>query len=369
VSDAASNVVSMPTPIAAGLARTVEELESAIGGDELASYVHFWHGEPRADGALTPDCFSQWWPAAFDQFGVTFATAEHYMMWRKAVLFGDDAAAERVLATPSPSVAKAIGRRALGFDDELWLKYRWGIVVAGTFAKFAAHQELRQFLLATGHAVIVEASPTDTIWGIGLGENDKDAANPGQWRGLNLLGFALMEVRALLRDATPIAAATIGRVPEMYGVRDLVGDRLAREQNGHEFHGGWHVGWAWGHDRGTCFLDLLTEHRHPGMHAERIFADGRTEAIETPGEFRRVGDTPDEDARLERAFLDRNNAAYDSLRQRGLLPPSGANLPSQDINEYCFVVAIHSGAGLRGPFQASRKPAAETFSTLGRAPT
>ncbi|MDJ0633261.1 MAG: NADAR family protein [Xenococcaceae cyanobacterium MO_188.B29] len=80
----------------------------------------------------------------------------------------------------------------------LSLEYRSPIVVKGNLAKFSQKEALKEFLLNTKERILVEASPRDRIWGIGLGQNNPDAANPYQWQGLNLLGFALMEVRDIL---------------------------------------------------------------------------------------------------------------------------------------------------------------------------
>ncbi len=128
-----------------------------------------------------------------------YATAEHYMMVQKARLFGDADAARRIFDTAHPSDAKRLGRGVLGFDDVRWREHRFEIVVAASYAKFSQHEELGAFLLATGDRVIVEASPRDTIWGIGLGQTNAAAGDPTRWRGLNLLGFALMKARAQLR--------------------------------------------------------------------------------------------------------------------------------------------------------------------------
>ena len=87
-----------------------------------------------------------------------------------------------------------------GFDEQLWVERRYDLVVTGNLAKFSQHQDLRDFLLSTGTRVLVEASPRDGIWGIGLAADDDRASSPENWPGLNLLGFALMEVRHQLRS-------------------------------------------------------------------------------------------------------------------------------------------------------------------------
>ncbi|GAA4636501.1 hypothetical protein GCM10023196_086510 [Actinoallomurus vinaceus] len=129
-----------------------------------------------------------------------YATAEHFMMAGKARLFGDAEAEKRVLADDDPGKAKGAGRKVRGFDEETWAAHRYGLVVAANEGKFGQQPALRDFLLGTGDRVLVEASPYDTVWGIGLSASQPEAARPSQWRGLNLLGFALMDVRAALTE-------------------------------------------------------------------------------------------------------------------------------------------------------------------------
>ncbi len=130
--------------------------------------------------------------------GVEYATAEHWMMAGKARLFGDAEAERAVLAAKHPAEAKKAGRLVRGFDEETWRRERFGLVAEGSVHKFRAAAELRGFLLATGDRVLVEASPVDRVWGIGLAAADAGAEDPERWRGLNLLGFALMEARERL---------------------------------------------------------------------------------------------------------------------------------------------------------------------------
>jgi ribA/ribD-fused uncharacterized protein len=129
------------------------------------------------------------------------------MMAGKARLFGDADAERRALAAGHPSQAKKAGRLVRGFDEDIWARERFRLVVEGSVHKFAAHPELREFLLSTGGRVLVEASPVDRVWGIGLAADDEAAADPQRWRGPNLLGFALMEARERLRADAPPAQA------------------------------------------------------------------------------------------------------------------------------------------------------------------
>ncbi|MFG2134310.1 NADAR family protein [Streptomyces sp. NPDC048751] len=174
-------------------------LEEVRAGARV-KYLHFWGHRPRPDGRVGASCLSQWWPSPFTVDGVEYATAEHWMMASKARLFGDADAERKAVAATSPAVAKKAGRLVRGFDESVWERERFGIVVEGSVHKFAAHADLREFLLGTGGRVLVEASPLDRVWGIGLAADDERAAHPEHWRGPNLLGFALMEARERLRD-------------------------------------------------------------------------------------------------------------------------------------------------------------------------
>ncbi|HVK20308.1 MAG TPA: NADAR family protein [Actinokineospora sp.] len=164
----------------------------------MPDYVLFWGHRPLPDGRIGKPCLSQWWPAEFVVDGTRYPTAEHFMMAGKARLFGDDAIAEKILATDSPREVKDLGRAVSGFDADRWTEHRYPIVVAGTYAKFSQNPALAGYLIGTGDKVIVEASPVDPVWGIGLAADHPDARTPAKWQGLNLLGQALMEVRARL---------------------------------------------------------------------------------------------------------------------------------------------------------------------------
>lgn len=180
------------------LPRSVPEAVAAELAGLPLRYLTFWGHRPARGGGVGRGCLSQWWPAEFTEDGRLYRTAEHYMMAHKALLFGDGTAAEKILAAASPGEAKALGRAVGGFDEETWAAHRYDIVVRGNLAKFGQHPELKEFLLSTAGRVLVEASPLDRVWGIGLSADDPAAASPATWRGLNLLGFALMDVRDTL---------------------------------------------------------------------------------------------------------------------------------------------------------------------------
>ena len=181
--------------------RTVEDLRRAIDRGETPKYLFFWGHQPNADGSVGKGCFSQWFEASFDAGSHRYATAEHFMMAEKARMFGDSATRDRILSCRTPAEAKKLGRSVQGFDDAVWAQARFEIVVCANEAKFSQNRALRDYLLTTGDRVLVEASPVDRIWGIGLAADDERALDPRAWCGLNLLGFALMEVRARLASS------------------------------------------------------------------------------------------------------------------------------------------------------------------------
>ncbi|WP_051852949.1 NADAR family protein [Streptomyces aureocirculatus] len=178
--------------------RSVEALLSARQAGRRLKPLYFWGHTPRRDGSLGPSCFSQWWPSPFTSDGVTYATAEHWMMAAKARLFGDTDAERAVLAARTPAEAKRAGRLVRDFDETVWAQERFEVVVEGSLLKFASDDALRTCLAATGDRLLVEASPLDPVWGVGLAADDPAIENPETWRGSNLLGFALMEARARL---------------------------------------------------------------------------------------------------------------------------------------------------------------------------
>jgi ribA/ribD-fused uncharacterized protein len=178
--------------------RDRDTLTALVAGGATPKYLMFWGHRPRPDGSIGPGCLSQWWPSPFTVDGAEYPTAEHWMMAGKARLFGDERTAERILTVTHPNEAKTLGRQVPGFDEETWIRHRWELVVAGNVAKFGQDPALRDFLTGTGSRVLVEASPLDRVWGIGLAADDERAADPARWQGLNLLGFALMEARCRL---------------------------------------------------------------------------------------------------------------------------------------------------------------------------
>ena len=143
--------------------------------------------------------FSNWAPTPFTVDGVSFSTAEQYIMYRKCLTFGDTVTAKKLLSSDSPKEQKALGREAAGYIDSVWAGIRQTVAIRGLYAKFSQDAELKRLLLGTGDAVLVECTSNDRIWACGLDRDDDDRLSADRWKGQNILGFALMEVRNMLR--------------------------------------------------------------------------------------------------------------------------------------------------------------------------
>lgn len=176
-----------------------EGLAEEIAAGKRVKWVHFWGHTPEPDGRITETCLSQWWMADFKVDGKSYCCMEQYMMAEKARLFGDKETLEKIMEATVQGKIKALGREVKNFDQTAWDRCKYTIVLTGNFQKFLQNPELKDFLLRTGDKILVEASPRDRIWGIGMGKANENAQNPAAWRGKNLLGFALMEVRDELR--------------------------------------------------------------------------------------------------------------------------------------------------------------------------
>ncbi len=145
--------------------------------------------------------FSQWYRCRFiNEHYWKFYSAEQYMMYHKAKLFRDEKTADLIMKTKSPRTAKALGRKVKPFIAEIWEKKRCSIVVRGNYLKFSQNPDLRKALLATKDKILVEASPQDKIWGVGMRSTNSRIHDPKLWKGLNLLGKCLMKVRKLIVD-------------------------------------------------------------------------------------------------------------------------------------------------------------------------
>lgn len=172
--------------------------EKCCAGEKI-KFLFFWGHTEKGD-EITKACFSQWYPCSFEIDKVTYNTAEQYMMAQKAVLFGDEDILKAIMAAKHPKEFKELGRKIHNFSEKIWNEHKCRIVIDGNYAKFSQNPKLRQFLMQTNTRILAEASPYDKIWGIGMSANNEKIENPLMWKGQNLLGFALMEVRDMLEE-------------------------------------------------------------------------------------------------------------------------------------------------------------------------
>lgn len=160
-------------------------------------HVFFWTGP-----------FSQWYHSNFVLDGIKYNTAEQYMMYHKARLFSNpfnDAIAEQILASTNPKEQKALGRKVRDFDMVWWNENAIQIAFRGNHGKFSQNKNLYNRLMNTGNSLLVEASPFDSIWGVGLNEEDAKKTPPEQWPGKNWLGIVLTDLREHFKNEERIA--------------------------------------------------------------------------------------------------------------------------------------------------------------------
>lgn len=126
-----------------------------------------------------------------------FKSSEQLFMYKKAILFEDFKVADTIFKVnkDSPQFYKNQGRKVKGFDEDTWNENKYDLMKATLYEKFSQNTYLKKWLLNTGNSILVETSPFDRIWGIGLKNTDSGWKNVDRWKGENLLGFCLMEVR------------------------------------------------------------------------------------------------------------------------------------------------------------------------------
>jgi len=151
------------------------------------THIYFWSSE-----------LSNWFNCTFKYKGHTFKNSEQAFMWEKAMYFNDITIANEILKEPNPRRNKELGRSVKNFNPDAWLKTSMRYMVDVNYAKWTSTDKLKKLLISTNPKIIVEASPYDTIWGIGLHWNDDDVLDEKKWKGTNWLGKALMEVRTKL---------------------------------------------------------------------------------------------------------------------------------------------------------------------------
>jgi len=154
-----------------------------------------FHNPDEENGYL-----SNWYITEFVWKGKLFTSVEQFMMYRKAAVFQDTERAAMILATSDVARIKSLGREVTPYKDSVWRECRYELVTLGVYEKFAQNPVLRERLLLTGAAMLAECAVKDKIWGIGLSMRDTDRFFPERWKGQNLLGKALMQVRLKLKS-------------------------------------------------------------------------------------------------------------------------------------------------------------------------
>lgn len=159
------------------------------GGTNVKEIICF-HNPDEANGYL-----SNWYLSDFSLGSIQYSSMEQYMMYQKALLFGDMEIAEQILDTVNVGKIKALGRAVRNYEDILWNGMRQIIVYQGLIEKFQQNNVLKEKLLATQNHILAECAVQDRIWGIGLSMKDERRLDLNKWQGQNLLGFSLMRVR------------------------------------------------------------------------------------------------------------------------------------------------------------------------------
>ena len=172
---------------------TLEWLKEQISYGKEFNYTFFW-GAGNFNGYL-----SNWYHSNFSYKGERFANCEQFMMAAKARVCGDEETREKIMRTTNPKEIKALGREVKNYDDDLWASERKKAVLLANYLKYTQNAGLGKELINTGNAILVEASPYDKIWGIGMASTEDAARNALTWKGENYLGFVLMTVRDILK--------------------------------------------------------------------------------------------------------------------------------------------------------------------------
>lgn len=172
-------------------------LKEQIKYGKTFDYIFFW-GADNSNRGNTKGIYSQWRSSKFIVDGETFANTEQFMMAAKARIFGDEETRKKIMSTNIPKEIKALGREVKNFDKDIWDDECRKVVLLGNYYKFSQNEDLKKYLLETKDAILVEASPYDSIWGIAMSEEDPEIKNPLNWKGTNYLGFCIMTVRDIL---------------------------------------------------------------------------------------------------------------------------------------------------------------------------
>lgn len=178
---------------------SLDKLIENFKSGKKTDFLFFFGHTPPKDGSIDKSSLSQWFNSDFYFPTFKYSNMEQYMMSEKASLFNDEETLKEIMKTKNPKEIKMLGRKVKNFNEDIWNGFKYNIVVNGNYHKFMQNESLKKYLLSTKEEIIVEASPYDKVWGIGMSKDDEHAKNPLKWKGENLLGFALTEVREEIR--------------------------------------------------------------------------------------------------------------------------------------------------------------------------
>lgn len=177
----------------------VTRFPGLLYGDDICTTndsYYFWSGQSP---------LSNFHHAHFMWMNIEWKNSEAAFMYAKALYFGDLATAEKIMNSDhSPSYCKALGRKVTPYNEEAWDQIRYDMMKNIVYAKFTQNPLCREFLLSLGNRDLVEASSKDTIWGIGMDVRHPAVHVREKWRGRNLLGKCLMDIRPHVLDGTPL---------------------------------------------------------------------------------------------------------------------------------------------------------------------
>lgn len=165
---------------------------------ETPSYTCFLSDRCMQNADWDTNCFNENYYAPFKVEGIVYNTVQHWLMAQKAALFYDAVSMEKIIACKTAAHAKLLGSQIKQVDEDVWLANAYALVVKGNVHKFAQHGTLKQKLINTSHSIIVAITPNDCLWGNGMNYQPNQPFNPIKWKGANLLGYALMDVRDIL---------------------------------------------------------------------------------------------------------------------------------------------------------------------------
>ncbi|EMO27169.1 NADAR family protein [Leptospira noguchii] len=215
---------------------SMQWLAAEEASKDSAQFLFFWGH--TSNGKVNKACLSQWAKYEFNINGIQYKTAEHWMMAQKANLFQDRRIFDLIVSADNPKEAKKLGRSVSNFEPGLWKSKAYELVKIGNIHKFNQNPEILEYLLSTGESILVEASPDDNIWGIGLSEKDALEIHFSMWEGSNLLGFALMEVRDFFNTHGPFEVPKDGMLPPWQKFPDAErSDLFWRMGNGEDYLG------------------------------------------------------------------------------------------------------------------------------------